>query len=107
MNKRIKTGDTVKIISGAQKGFTGKVLSLNAKKGVALIDGFGKRERHMRKSQINPVGGKRDIQVPVALAKLALVVDEKSGKTSRVNYSRDEKGKLVRVARQANNKEIK
>ena len=107
MNKRIKTGDTVKIISGSKKGFTGKILSLNAKKGEALIEGFGKRERHMRKSQFNPMGGKRDIQVPVSLSKLALVVDEKSGKTSRVAFSRDEKGKLVRVARQANNKEIK
>ena len=107
MNKRLKAGDTVKIISGSHKGFTGKIVRLNAKKYEALIEGFGKRERHMRKSQFNPMGGKKDIQIPVALSKLALVVDEKSGKTSRVAFSRDEKGKLVRIARQAKNKEIR
>ena len=48
----------------------------------------------------------KDIQVPVDLSKLALVVDEKSGQTSRVGYSTKD-GAKVRVARQLNNKEIK
>lgn len=107
MNKRLKTGDTVKIISGKDKGFTGKILSLNAKKNEAILENFGKRERHVAKSTYNPTGSKRDIQVPVKLDKLALIIDEKTGKTSRVGLVRDEKGKLVRIARQANGKEIK
>jgi len=107
MIKRLKTGDLVKIISGSKKGTTGKILSLNAKKNEALVEGVGVRERHMKKSQYNPAGGKKAIQVPVRLDKLAIVVDEKSGKTSRVGLSRDENGKLVRVARQVKNKEIK
>ncbi|MDR0887162.1 MAG: 50S ribosomal protein L24 [Candidatus Nomurabacteria bacterium] len=107
MNKRIKTNDLVKIISGSQKGFVGKVLKVDNKNNTALIDGVGNRERHMKKTAYNPAGGKKDIQVPVLLDKLALVVDEKTNKTSRVGLSRDEKGKLVRVARQVKNKEIK
>ena len=49
---------------------------------------------------------KKDIHVPVDLSKLALVVDEKSGQTSRVGYAAKD-GVKVRVARQLNNKEIK
>lgn len=106
MANRIKKGDSVKIISGADKGTTGKVLAVLPKKDVALIEGVGNKVRHIRPNQLNPQGGKRDIQVPVELSKVALVVDEKSSKTSRIGYKVTESGK-VRVAKQAKNKEIK
>lgn len=106
MANRIKKGDSVKIISGADKGTTGKVLAVLPKKGVALIGGVGNKVRHIRPNQLNPQGGKRDIQVPVELSKVALVVDEKSSKTSRIGYKVTASGK-VRVAKQAKNKEIK
>ena len=101
---RIVKGDTVKIISGAQKGTTGAVLAVTAA-GV-LIEGVGQTHRHIKPSQLNPRGGHKDIHVPVPLHKVALVVDAKSGKTSRVGYVASGEGKS-RVARQVNNKEIK
>ena len=52
-------------------------------------------------------GGKKDIQVGIDASKVALVIDEKSGKTSRVGFTKDDKGNTVRIARQANNREIK
>lgn len=104
--KRIKTGDTVKIISGANKGTTGKVLSVLTKKSAVLIEGVGVKKRKIKPSQLNPTGGHKDIHVPVSLHKVALVVDEKTAKTTRVGYKKTD-GKTVRVARQAKNKEIK
>lgn len=103
---RIHSGDIVKVISGGKKGTTGKVLSINSKKNAALVENLGKRTRHVRPSQLNPQGGKREIQVPMDLSKLALVVDEKTSKTSRVGLVKKTEGK-VRVARQLKNKEIK
>jgi len=103
--KRIIKGDTVKLISGAQKGTTGKVVGVSAK-GV-LIEGIGLKHRHIKPSQLNPRGGHKDIHVAVPLHKVALVIDEKSGKTSRVGFIKDADGNTVRVARQANSKEIK
>lgn len=81
---RIIKGDTVKLISGALKGTTGKVVGVNAK-GI-LIEGVGQKHRHVKPNQLNPRGSHKDIHVAVPAHKVALVVDEKSGKTSRVGY---------------------
>ena len=106
MAQRIHKDDTVKIIARSNKGTTGKVLAVSLRQNSALIEGVGLKTRHVRPSQLNPRGGKKDIHVPVSLSKLALVVDDKSGKTSRVGYITKD-GAKVRVARQLNNKEIK
>lgn len=102
---RIIKGDIVKLISGAQKGTTGKVLAVTSK-GVQ-IEGIGVKHRHIKPSQLNPRGGSKDIHVAVPLHKVALVIDEKSGKTSRVGYVKNADGGKTRLARQASNKEIK
>lgn len=107
MTQRIRKDDTVKIISGANKGTTGKVLAVDIKKSVALIEGVGQKHRHVKPTQLNPRGGKKDIHVPMPLHKLALVVDEKTGKVSRIGYSKKDDGTKIRVARQLKNKEIK
>lgn len=104
---RIIKGDTVKIISGDQKGTTGKVVAVLTAKNAALIEGVGTRSRKVKPTQLNPAGGTKDIHVPVPLSKLALVIDAKAGKTSRVGYKTNADGAKVRVARQAKNKEIK
>jgi large subunit ribosomal protein L24 len=105
--KRIIKGDLVKIISGANKGTTGKVLTVLAKKNAVLIEGVGTKHRHVKPSQLNPRGGHKDIHVPTSLHKVALVVDEKTGKTSRVGLIKNADGATTRVARQLKDKEIK
>lgn len=107
MAERIKKGDKVKIISGANKGTTATVEAVLAKKNAALLEGIGVKKRQMKPSRLNPMGGSKDIHAAVSLSKLALVTDAKTGKTSRVGYSKNADGAKVRLARQANNKEIK
>jgi large subunit ribosomal protein L24 len=105
--KRIKKGDTVKLISGANKGATGKVLQVITKKNVVLVEGIGNIHRHVKPTQLNPRGGHKDIHVPTPIHKVALVIDEKSSKTSRVGLIKNADGGTTRVARQNNDKEIK
>jgi large subunit ribosomal protein L24 len=107
MAQRIQKDDIVKIISGAKKGTTGKVLAVLAKKNMALVEGVGTKHRHVKPSQLNPRGGSKDIHVATPLHKLALVVDEKAATTSRVGYVKNADGAKTRVARQLKNKEIK
>ena len=107
MAQRIQKDDIVKLISGANKGTTGKVLRVLAKKNMVLVEGVGTKHRHVKPSQLNPRGGSKDIHVPTPMHKVALVVDEKTGKTSRVGYVKNADGGTTRVARQANSKEIK
>lgn len=105
--KRIIKGDIVKLISGANKGTTGKVLQVLAKKNAVLVEGIGNLHRHVKPSQLNPRGGHKDIHVPTPIHKVALVVDAKTSKTSRVGLVKNADGGTTRVARQSKNKEIK
>lgn len=104
---RIRKDDMVKVIAGAKKGTTGKVLAVDTKKSTVLIEGVGVGHRHVKPSQLNPRGGKKDIHVPMDISKVALVVDEKAAKTSRVGLVKNADGGKTRVARSMNNKEIK
>ncbi len=104
--KRIKTGDLVKVISGSDKGKTGKVTKVSPKENLIFVEGIGNRTRHMRPSQFR-AAGKKDIQVGIDASKVKLIIDEKTGATSRIGYEKNADGKTVRVARQANNREIK
>ena len=106
MGVRIKTGDTVKIISGADKGKTGKVTKVLPAENKVFIEGIGNRERHMRPNMYRR-GGKKEIQVGIDAGKVALVVDTKAETTSRIGYAKNDEGKTIRVARQANNREVK
>lgn len=106
MGIRIKTGDTVKIISSKLKGTIGKVNKIQPTAGLAYLEGIGNRTRHLRPTPYQK-GGKKDIQVGIPISKLALVIDEKNGTTSRIGYAKSNDGKTVRLARQANNREVK
>jgi len=104
---RIKSGDIVKVISGSKKGQTGKVTRVDRKTHLVFVDGIGTVKRHVKPSQINPRGGTKDIHVGIPAGKVALVVDEAKGTTSRIGHSTDAKGNKVRVARALKDKEIK
>ena len=105
--KRIIKGDIVKLISGANKGTTGKVLKVLTKKQAVLVEGVGTKHRNVKPSQLNPRGGQKDIHVPTSLHKVALVTDVKTGTTSRVGLVKNDDGTTTRVARQNKDKEIK
>lgn len=104
---RIRKDDLVKIITGSNKGTTGKVVKVNTAAGTVLVEGVGVSHRHVKPSQLNPRGGSKDIHVPIDISKVALVVDEKTGKTSRVGYVKNAEGVKTRVAKSMKNKEIK
>jgi large subunit ribosomal protein L24 len=104
---RIRKDDLVKVIAGSKKGTTGKVLKVDAAKRTVLIEGVGVGHRHVKPSQFNPRGGKKDIHVAMDISKVALVVDEKTGKTSRVGLVKNADGGKTRVAKSMKNKEIK
>lgn len=107
MTSRIKKDDLVKFIAGPNKGKTAKVTAVLPKQNAALLEGFGNIHRHIKPSQFNPRGGSKEVHVAVPMHKLALVVDEKTGKSSRVGYVKSADGAKARVARQLKNKEIK
>ena len=71
MAQNIKTGDKVMVIAGDNKGQSAKVVKV--KDGKAYLEGIEVRERHMKKSYMNPKGGKETIHVGIDLSNLKLV----------------------------------
>ena len=70
MAQNLKTGDKVKIIAGANKGKSGKIVKMDKKNNLACIEGIGIRERHVAKSYLNPSGSKHDIHVGIHVSNL-------------------------------------
>lgn len=56
MKLHVKKGDQVVVLSGAERGKRGKIISINPKKDRAIVEGLKMIKRHMRKSQQNPQG---------------------------------------------------
>jgi large subunit ribosomal protein L24 len=104
---KIRKNDTIKVISGAHKGKTAKVVSVHPKSNTIKLEGIGQRKRFVKPTQLNPQGGTKDIHVGIDISKVALVHPTDASKTTRVGHSVKKDGTKVRVARQAADKEIK
>jgi large subunit ribosomal protein L24 len=70
MAARIKKGDLVKVITGDDKGKTGKVLQVLPDSGRALVEGLNFAKKHMRKTQDNPKGGVLEKEVSIHMSNL-------------------------------------
>jgi large subunit ribosomal protein L24 len=85
MAQNLKTGDKVMVIAGDNKGKTAKIVKV--KDGKAYLDGIEVRERHMKKTYLNPKGGKKEIHVGIDLSNLKLVeaakVEKKAAKSDK------------------------
>ena len=73
----MKVGDKVRIIAGDNKGTEAKIVSVDREAGKACLEGIGVIERHMRKSYVNPQGGKKTIHVGIDMSNLKLVEEAK------------------------------
>jgi len=93
----IKTGDTVKVLSGADNGKTGKVTSVVLEKGRAFVEGINMVSKHTKPSAANPQGGIVKREASIHISNL-MVVDSK-GQASRIGRKLNEDGKLVRYSK--------
>jgi large subunit ribosomal protein L24 len=96
--ERIKKGDTVMVIAGAQKGTTGEVLRVNPDANEAVVQGVNVKTKHQKPSAMNPQGGIIKKEFPVHLSNL-MPVDPSTGKPTRVSIKTLENGAKVRVAK--------
>lgn len=66
-----KKGDTVRVLSGDDKGKKGKVLRVMPKEGLAVVEGVNMKKKHRKARQEGKKGQVIDIALPVRIAKLA------------------------------------
>ncbi len=94
--KKIKNKDTVIVLAGKDKGRTGKVLSVNWKKNVVLVEGLNMVKKTMKPTQENPNGGISSKESFLHISNVALYSD-KEKRASRVKIRKDDNNKNVRV----------
>ena len=69
---RIKSNDIVRVISGEDRGATGKVLRVDRKKGKLVVEGVNRVYKHVRRSQKNPQGGRVAKEAPIHASNVML-----------------------------------
>ena len=92
---KIKKGDTVRVIAGADKDNEGKVIAVNQKNHTVLVEGVNMIKKHRKPSMANQNGGIIEQEGPIDISNVMLLVD---GKTTRVGFQMDG-DKKVRVAK--------
>ena len=98
MAARIKKGDQVVVITGADKGRRGEVLQVLPKLDRAVVRGVRIVKRHTKPSGMGQPGGIVEKEGPIHLSNLMLV-DPKSDKPTKVGFRLLEGGRKVRVAK--------
>lgn len=96
----IKKGDNVYVITGNDKGKTGRVLSVDHEKMRAVVEGINILSVHTKPNAQYPNGGIIKKEGTVHVSNLMLV-DPKNGKPTRVGSKTDDKGNKVRYAKRS------
>ena len=64
----IRTGDTVEVIAGNDRGQRSRVIKVDRATGKALVEGVNRVKKHIRRSQKYPQGGVLSKEMPVQLS---------------------------------------
>lgn len=75
----------VMVITGADKGKTGRVLRILADEDRVVVEGINRVWKHVRPSQRNPQGGRIQKDNPIHISNV-LPVDPQTGKATRVRF---------------------
>jgi large subunit ribosomal protein L24 len=104
MGMKIRKNDTVRVISGKDRGKTGRVLRTDPVRQRVFVEGMNVQKRHTRPRTLREtqrsqeVGGIVEAEGPIHVSNVMLI-DPKSGDPTRVAVKRDEGGRRVRVAK--------
>ena len=93
----VKTGDTVMVISGKDKGKTGKVLEVSPKEGKVIVEGLNIVTKHVKPRREGEAGGIMKVPGAMYASKVMLYCD-KCKKTTRIAHKGEGKAK-VRVCK--------
>lgn len=80
MSMHVKKGDSVVVLSGADKGKKGKVVRAMPKTGKVVVDGVNMKKKHQRSRREGKKGQVIEIAMPVHASNIALESKSKKAK---------------------------
>jgi large subunit ribosomal protein L24 len=105
MAMKIRRDDTVRVITGKDRGKTGRVLRVEPARERVYVEGLNMRKRHVRPRTLRDtqraqeIGGIVESEGPIHVSNVMLI-DPKTGAPTRVGIRR-EGGRRVRVAKRS------
>ena len=96
----VKTGDLVKVISGDEKGKTGKVTSVNPSASKVIVEGLNLVTKHSKPSANNPQGGISKKEAAIHASNV-LLVEGKNEVATRTGKRLNKSGKLERYSKKS------
>ena len=97
---KIKKNDEVIVIAGKDRGKKGKVMRVFSAQQALLVEKINYQTVYLRKSQDNPKGAISKIEAKIHLSNVKLICP-RSGKPTRVGYSRLADGTKQRLAKKS------
>lgn len=94
----MRKGDTVKVLSGDDKGKQGEILEIFPDQRRAVVKGINIITKHEKPSAGKPEGGIKKTEGTIHISNLMLI-DSGSGKAVRTGRKLDAKGKLQRFSK--------
>jgi large subunit ribosomal protein L24 len=98
---KLKKNDNVRIISGKDKGKTGKIIQVFPKLNKIVVEGLNIRIKHMRPKKQGEKGQKIEFSAPLDASKVAFNCP-KCGRVSRIGYKFLENKDKVRICKKCN-----
>ncbi|MBI3952345.1 MAG: 50S ribosomal protein L24 [Candidatus Doudnabacteria bacterium] len=87
----LKKGDEVKVLSGKDKGKTGKILDVFTKDGRVAISGVNIHTRFTKPKRQREKGQRVEVPAPLSVSKVALICPH-CGKITRIGHEMNERG---------------
>lgn len=79
----VKKGDTVVILSGNEKGKSGKILEVFPKEGLVLVEGVGMHKKHAKPRREGQAGQIIDKHLPIRASKVMNTAAKKQKKAKK------------------------
>ena len=96
---KIRRDDMVKVISGKDRGKTGRVMRVDRERERVYVEGLNIQKRHQRPRTMNEQGGVIERPGPIHVSNVMLL-DPQTGDPTRVAIKRED-GKRIRVAKKS------
>ena len=94
----VKKDDTVRILSGDDRGKTGKVLAVSPKEGKVIVEGLNMVKKHVKPRKMGDQGGIVEAESAIYASKVQIVCPA-CKKATRVAHKVLEDGSKVRVCK--------
>lgn len=98
----VKKGDMVEVISGRNKGQTGKIVEVSRKEGKVIVEGINIMTKHLKPKQQGVAGSLVKVEAPLYSSKVMLVCPKCNSKT-RCAHEKDSDGVKKRKCKKCSN----